>query len=263
MELFDTHAHYDDGRFDGDRDALIRSLPYEGVKLVVNPACELKSSRAAVGFSEKYPHFYAAVGFHPSDIEGADDAAFAEIETLARRPKVVAIGEIGLDYYWDKEHKEAQKAVFRRQMALAQKLGLPVIVHDREAHGDCLEIVDEFPEVRGVFHCFSGSAEFARDLLRRGWYVSFTGSATFKTAHKLREAVRAVPDDRIMIETDSPYLAPEPVRGRRNSSLYLHYICERLAAERGTSPEEFAALCYRNGCRFFGIEGKAGDGLGV
>lgn len=254
MRLFDTHAHYDDSRFSSDRDALIRSLRYEGVELVVNPACDLESSRAAVGFSEKYPHFYAAVGFHPSDIDGATDDAFAEIETLASRKKVVAIGEIGLDCYWQKDNKDAQKAVFRRQMALAEKLGLPVIVHDREAHGDCLEIVDEFPSVRGVFHCFSGSAEFARDLVRRGWYISFTGSATFKTAHKLREAVVAVPDDRIMIETDSPYLAPEPVRGRRNSSLYLHHICERLAEERCVSAEAFAEQTFRNGLRFFGID---------
>lgn len=254
MRLFDTHAHYDDSRFSSDRDALIRSLRYEGVELVVNPACELESSRAAVGFSEKYPHFYAAVGVHPSNIDEVDEAGFAEIEALAHAPKVVAIGEIGLDYYWQKDNKDAQKVVFRRQMALAEKLGLPVIVHDREAHGDCLEIVDEFPNVRGVFHCFSGSAEFAKDLVRRGWYISFTGSATFKTAHKLREAVVAVPDDRIMIETDSPYLAPEPVRGRRNSSLYLHHICERLAEERCVGAEAFAEQTFRNGLRFFGID---------
>ncbi len=254
MRLFDTHAHYDDGRFDGDRDALIRSLRYEGVALVVNPACELVSSRAAVEFSEKYPHFYAAVGFHPSDADTFDSAALAEIESLASHKKVVAIGEIGLDYYWRKDNRDTQKTVFRRQMALAEKLGIPVIVHDREAHGDCLEIVDEFPNVRGVFHCFSGSAEFAKDLVRRGWYVSFTGSATFKTAHKLREAVVAVPNDRIMIETDSPYLAPEPVRGRRNSSLYLHHICERLAEERGVRAETFAEQTFANGLRFFGID---------
>ncbi len=255
MTLFDTHAHYDDARFDSDRDALIRSLPYEGVALVVNPGCNLKSSRAAVGFARTYPHFYAAVGVHPSDIKETDDDAFEEIARLARsEEKVVAIGEIGLDYYWDKDNKEEQKAFFRLQMALARELGLPVIVHDREAHGDALEIVDEFPDVKGVFHCFSGSAEYARELVRRGWYVSFTGSATFKNAHKLREAVIAVPDDRIMIETDSPYMAPEPVRGRRNSSLYLHHICRRLAEERCVGEEAFARQTFENGKRFFGIE---------
>lgn len=255
MKLFDTHAHYNDGRFDSDRDALCRSLVYEGVELVVNPGCDLESSRAAVGYAAKYPHFYAAVGVHPSDIAGVSEADYAEIERLARTAgKVVAIGEIGLDYYWHKDNKEEQKAFFRRQMALARELNLPVIVHDREAHGDCIEVVDEFPEVHGVFHCFSGSAEYARELVRRGWYVSFTGSATFKNAHKLREAVIAVPDDRIMIETDAPYMAPEPVRGRRNSSLYLHHICERLAEERCVDAEEFARQTFENGKRFFGIE---------
>lgn len=255
MTLFDTHAHYDDARFDFDRDALIRSLPYEGVGLVVNPGCNLESSRAAVAFARTYPHFYAAVGVHPSDIKETDDAAFEEIASLAQSEKeVVAIGEIGLDYYWDRDNKEEQKAFFRRQMALARELGLPVIVHDREAHGDALEIVDEFPDVKGVFHCFSGSAEYARELVRRGWYISFTGSATFKNAHKLREAVVAVPDDRIMIETDSPYMSPEPVRGRRNSSLYLHHICRRLAEERCVDEEVFARQTFENGKRFFGIE---------
>ena len=253
--LFDTHAHYNDSRFDSDRDALIRSLRYENVGLVVNPGCDLESSLAAVEYARTYPHFYAAVGVHPSDIDKVDDAAFEKIADLARtEKKVVAIGEIGLDYYWHKDNKEEQKAFFRRQMALARELDLPVIVHDREAHGDCLDIVDEFPQVKGVFHCFSGSAEYAKELVRRGWYISFTGSATFKNAHKLREAVIVVPDDRIMIETDSPYMAPEPVRGRRNSSLYLTHICRRLAEERCISYEEFERQTTENGKRFFGIE---------
>ena len=252
--LFDTHAHYDSRKFDADRDAVLSGLPDRGVGLVVNPGCDLPSSRKAVELARRYPFVYAAVGVHPEDCAGWEDAQLAQLRALAAQPKVVAIGEIGLDYYWkENPPKELQKEVFRRQLELAAELGLPAIVHDREAHGDCMDLVREYPEVTGVFHCFSGSAEMARELVGRGWMISFTGVLTYPNARKAVEAAQAVPLEKIMIETDSPYMAPVPCRGQRCDSGLVVHICQRLAEIKGVSPEECARITMENGRRFFRI----------
>lgn len=251
---FDTHAHYDAEQFDADRDQVLSALPAAGVVLAVDPGCDLPSSRAALALAERYPFLYAAVGYHPENCAPYREEDLDQIRDMARHPKCVAIGEIGLDYYWAENPPRAlQQRVFRDQLALAAELALPVIVHDREAHGDSLEIVREFPEVRGVFHCFSGSAEMAKELVGLGWMISFTGVLTYKNARKALEAAAAVPLDRLMIETDSPYMAPVPCRGQRNDSRNLVYICEKLAELKGVSPGECARITLENGKRFFHI----------
>ena len=253
--LFDTHAHYDSRQFDADRDQVLSALPGQGVGLVVNPGCDLDSSRRAIGIAERYPFIYAAAGVHPEDCAGWQDTDVDELRSLAAHPKVVAIGEIGLDYYWkENPPREFQQRVFRAQLALARELDLPVIVHDREAHGDCLSIIREFPQVRGVFHCFSGSAEMAKELVGLGWMISFTGALTYKNARKAVEAAQAVPLDRIMIETDSPYMAPVPCRGERCHSGLARHTCERLAELRGISPEECARITFENGTEFYQLQ---------
>lgn len=254
--LFDTHAHYDDGRFDSDRDELLRSLPENGVGLALVPGCDLISSRSAVKLAEQYPHIYAAVGLHPENLEGLTLADLSAIEEMSKEPKVKAIGEIGLDYYWEKDpdKRAIQQQFFRAQLELAKRLNLPVIVHDRDAHQDSLNIVKEFPGIRGVFHCYSGSVDMARELVKLGWYISFTGVITFKNARRALEVIAELPMDRIMIETDSPYMAPEPYRGRRNSSLYVHRMAEQIAEVKHMTFEEVADLTTENGKCLFGIE---------
>ena len=253
--LFDTHAHYDSRQFDADRDQVLSALPGQGVGLVVNPGCDLDSSRRAIGIAERYPFVYAAVGVHPEDCAGWQDTDVDELRSLAAHPKVVAVGEIGLDYYWkENPPREFQQRVFRAQLALARELDLPVIVHDREAHRDCLSIIREFPQVRGVFHCFSGSAEMAKELVGLGWMISFTGALTYKNARKAVEAAQAVPLDRIMIETDSPYMAPVPCRGERCHSGLARHTCQRLAELRGISLEECARITFENGTEFYQLQ---------
>ena len=250
--LFDTHAHYDATQFDADRDEVLSTLQPRGVGLVVNPGCDLKSSRKAIELAGQYPFIYAGVGVHPEECACWQDSDVDKLRTLAGQPKVVAIGEIGLDYYWpENPPRPLQQRVFRAQMALAGELELPVIVHDREAHGDSMAIVREFPQVRGVFHCFSGSAEMARELVKLGWMISFTGVLTYKNARKAVEAAQAVPMDRLMIETDSPYMAPVPHRGKRNDSGYVIHTCRRLAEIKGITEEECAKITWENGRRFF------------
>ena len=252
--LFDTHAHYDAEQFDPDREAVLASLPASGVTLVVNPGCDLPSSQKAVELAARFPHVYAAVGIHPENCAGYTPADLEPLRQLARAPRVVAIGEIGLDYYWpENPPRELQRQVFRDQLALAEELRLPVIVHDREAHGDSLAIVREFPRVRGVFHCYSGSPEMAEELVKLGWMISFTGVLTYKNARKAVEAAAALPMDRLMIETDSPYMAPVPNRGRRNDSRNVAFICQKLAEVKGVSPEECQRITWENGKRFFRI----------
>ena len=252
--LFDTHAHYDDEQFDADRDALLASMPESGVGLIVDPGCDLPSSRRAIALAERFPHVYAAVGYHPENCAPYTDADLDVLRELAKHPKVVAIGEIGLDYYWEENPpREFQQTVFRRQLALAQELDLPVIVHDREAHADSLAIVREFPAVRGVFHCFSGSVEMARELWKLGWYVGFDGPVTYKNARKTVEVALEAPPDRILLETDSPYMAPVPVRGTRNDSRNVRYIAEKIAQLRGTETDALIALTAGNGKRLFNI----------
>ena len=252
MPIFDTHAHYDSNGFAADRDEILSALPAAGVGLVVDPGCELESSRAALALAKRYPFVYAAVGIHPSDCAGTGEAEFAALRKLCGHEKVVAVGEIGLDYYWkDNPSKEFQQTVFRRQIELAIELDLPVIVHDREAHGDSLAIVLDYPEVRGVFHCFSGSPEMAEELLKRGWFLGFDGPITYKNAQKAPEVAAVTPLDRIVVETDSPYLTPVPFRGKRNDSRNLSYIIEKLAEWTGISPEEMARITWENGLRLF------------
>lgn len=256
---FDTHAHYDSRAFDRDREALLAGLPQAGVELVLNPGCELDSSRQAVDYARRFPHVYAAVGFHPSDIEKLDDGALEELARLAQEDKVKAIGEVGLDYYWeDYADRTVQKAGLCRQMELAQTLDLPVIFHDREAHGDSMDVVRAYPQVRGVFHCYSGGVEQAMELVERGWMISFTGALTFPNAKRPPEVAAAVPLERIMIETDSPYMIPYPrtpedKKFRRNSSLRVHQVAEKLAEIKGLPLEEVARITTENGRRFFRI----------
>lgn len=255
MELiFDTHAHYDDAQFDADREALLSAMPENGVGLILDPGCDLESSRAAIALAEQYPHIYAAVGYHPENCAPYTDADLDILRRLAQHPKVVAIGEIGLDYYWEQNPpKEFQQAVFRAQLALARELDLPVIVHDREAHADCLAIVKEFPEVRGVFHCYSGSVEMARELWKLGWYLGLDGPVTYKNARRTVEVAAEVPLERLLLETDSPYMAPVPVRGTRNDSRNIAHIAAKIAEVRGMTADEVIRIAADNGKRLFGI----------
>lgn len=253
--LFDTHAHYDSNQFKDDRMEVLAALPQAGVGLVVNPGCDLATSRTAAELSETFPHVYAAVGVHPGDCADWQDSWLSELEQLAREhQKVRAIGEIGLDYYWkDNPPRQLQKHVFHAQMDLAEQLNLPIIVHDREAHGDCLEAVQAHPNITGVYHCYSGSLEDAKVLVKLGWMISFTGTITYKNARKALEVVEWLPMDRIMIETDSPYLTPEPFRGKRNDSGHVHLVAEKIAQIKGLEPDEAARITLENGKRFFRI----------
>ena len=252
MPIFDTHAHYDDSRFDGDRDAVLAALPEAGVELVLDPGCDLPSSRAAAALAERYGHVYAAAGIHPENCAGFQDADRAALRQLRAQPKVAAIGEIGLDYYWaENPPRDFQQMVFRKQLALAEELDLPVIVHDREAHGDSLSIIREFPAVTGVFHCFSGSPEMAEELLKRGWYLGFDGPITYKNARRAPEVAAITPLERMVVETDAPYLSPVPVRGRRNDSRYLPHVIAKLAEWKGVTPEEMTRITCENGKRLF------------
>ena len=255
MRLFDTHAHYDADAFDADRMEVLSSMPGQGVELILNPGCDLKSSQTAVELAERFPFVYAAVGVHPE--ECADWNAEHDIpvlEALAQTPKVRAIGEIGLDYHWaENPPRELQQQAFHAQLELAEKLDLPVIVHDRDAHHDCLDIVRAHPNVTGVYHCYSGGVEDAKTLMKLGWMISFTGSITFKNARRALEVIDLLPLDRMMIETDSPYMSPEPFRGRRNDSGRVHLVAEAIARRKGLDPEEVARITLGNGRRFFRI----------
>ncbi|MDY3013925.1 MAG: TatD family hydrolase [Evtepia sp.] len=253
--LFDTHAHYYVQAFDEDRDQVLSSLPGEGVGYVLCPGCDLPTSQASIDLAEAYPFVYAAVGVHPEDALGLPEDWLDQVAALTRHPKVKAIGEIGLDYYWQEVPRDLQKEVFRAQLALARDLDLPVVVHDREAHGDSLAIVKEFPGVRGVFHCYSGSVEDAKTLVKLGWHLSFTGTITFKNARKAPEVIQAVPLERIMVETDAPYMAPTPFRGKRCDSRYVYRMAETIAQLKGLTREEVEQATTENGLRLFGIDG--------
>jgi TatD DNase family protein len=251
---FDTHAHYDDAAFDPDREALLAGLPHRGIELVVNPGCNLASSRKAVEYAQRFPHVYAAVGFHPSDAADFGPDELEALRELAQSPKVVAVGEVGLDYYWeDYAPREVQQQVLSAQFELARALDLPVIFHDREAHADSVAMARRYPDVRGVFHCYSGSLEDAKVLVKLGWMLSFTGSITFKNARKAPEVIQWLPLERIMIETDSPYLAPVPHRGERNDSGNVPLVAAKIAELKGLTTEEVARATLENGKRFFRI----------
>ena len=253
--LFDTHAHMDDHAFDEDRQALLEALPAQGLALVMNPGCSLASSRNVCRLVEEYPFVYGAVGSHPDVADEVNEAVIDEYRRLcAENKKIKAIGEIGLDYHYEDIPREVQKQAFRAQMALAAELDLPVIVHERDAHADGMAIVEEFPTVKGVFHCYSGSLEMAKWLIDRGWYIGFTGVLTFKNARKALEVAEHIPLERIVMETDCPYMAPEPFRGKRNHPGYLYRMAERLAQLRGLSVEEVERITMENGKRLYRIE---------
>ena len=252
--FFDTHAHYDDEHFSDDREALLAAMPGYGITWILNPGCTVESSRAAAALAERFPHIYAAAGLHPENCAGAGETELFGIRKLCERDKVVAIGEIGLDYHWeDNPPREEQQRIFRAQLELALELDLPVIVHDRDAHGDCFSIVSEYPGLRGVFHCFSGSAQFAMELLKRGWYLGFDGPVTYKNAKKVLEVLAVTPVDRILLETDAPYLPPVPHRGERNDSSFLPLTAAAVAAAKRTTVDEIAAVSMENGKRLFAI----------
>ena len=251
---FDTHAHYDDPRFDEDREALLAALPEQGVGLVVNCGSDVPSSLAARDLARRFGHVYFAAGIHPESAGEYTEEDIYKVERLCREEKAAAVGEIGLDYHdEDAAPREVQLRLLRDQLRLALDLDLPVVIHDREAHADALETVKAFPGLRGVFHCYSGSREMAEELVKLGWMFSFGGSVTFKNNRKAPEVIAALPADRIMLETDCPYLAPTPFRGRRNDSTLLPYVCEAVARFRGISPAEAEALTWENGRRFFGV----------
>lgn len=249
---FDSHAHLDDPRFDADRDEIFAALAEQGP--VMNVGCDLASSERSVALAQKYSFVYAAVGSHPDDADHVDGKLLDAYRRLCAEKKVRAIGEIGLDYHYEDVPRAQQIIAFEQQLELAEALKLPVIVHEREAHGDAMDIVMRHPDVRGVFHCFSGSKEMALWLVERGWYIGFTGVLTFKNARRAVEAAQSLPLERILIETDCPYMAPEPYRGRRNDSRFVPLVAAKLAELRGLTPEEAGEITAANAKRLYGIE---------
>ena len=248
--MIDIHAHYDDTAFDNDRDELLTSLFNNGINGIIHAGCDLESSLYSIRLAEKYDKMFAAVGFHPQEVSKFNNKDIDTIKALLSHPKVVAIGEIGLDYHWVTDNKDEQKALFRRQLELAVETDMPVIIHERDCVADCLEIVLDY-NVRGVFHAFSGSKETAQILLDRGWYISFPGTVTFKNAKHPVENAAFVPADRILTETDAPYLTAHPFRGKRNDSSYMKYTLERIAGIRGISFEETERITEENAKRLF------------
>ncbi len=255
MNVFDTHAHLNDEAFDEDRDEVIQRARRAGIRLIVNIGFDLTSSRQSIDLAERYDLIYASVGIHPHDAAGAGPGYLEELQEMARHPKVVAIGEIGLDYYRDLSPRPVQKKVFIEQMALAKKLQKPVIIHDRDAHGDMMDTLrkEKLGPAGGVMHCYSGSWEMAGELLNMGFYLSIAGPVTFPNAVKLKEVAAKVPADRLLIETDAPYLTPVPYRGRRNEPAHILYTAAEVAGARGMEKEDLARMCMENGRKLFRI----------
>lgn len=253
-KIFDTHAHYDSDSFDEDRENVIKELKENGVIGVLNCGSDLYGLRKSVELAKEFDMFYAAVGIHPENADEFNEDVVKEIKAFVKNEKVKAIGEIGLDYYWEENPpREVQKEVFRAQMKLAGELNLPVVIHDRDAHKDTLEIMKEFPNVIGVVHCFSGSVEFAKECIKLGYYIGFTGVLTFKNAKKLVDVCREIPAERMLVETDCPFMAPVPFRGKRNKSDYIEYIIDKMSEIRGISGEEMNEILLNNKKRLFKI----------
>lgn len=262
--IFDSHAHYDDERFEGGEIALLNRLhDEENVCLVLNAAAGLSSVESSKKLAEELDFVYFSSGIHPENahIDTENENWLEIVKKAASHPKCKAIGEIGLDYYYGKETEDIQKEVFKKQLQLAKELSLPVIIHDREAHGDCLDIISQYPDVKGVFHSYSGSSEMAKELLKKGWYISFNGIITFKNARKTVEVAECIKEleggkylDKILVETDCPYLAPVPERGHTNHSGNIKYTAAKLAEILEMECDELCELTYKNACRFYGIE---------
>lgn len=267
MKYFDSHAHYFDPwleEYDGGADALLEKLFADNVSGIVNVATNAENLRECIAQAEKYENMYVAAGIHPEDCLNIEDidVALSEIESyisdaeVRRKNKIVAIGEIGFDHHVDgfnEDMKQKQRYTFEAQMKMAERYGLPVVIHDREAHGDCFDMVLRYPSVNGIFHSYSGSAEMARELVRRGWYISFSGVVTFKNAMRVREVLASVPHDRLLIETDAPYLSPHPLRGKMNHSGNLMYTCATVAETLGITESDAALLTEQNARKIFGI----------
>lgn len=252
--IFDSHAHYDDEQFDEDREKLLLELKESGVTGILNMSSDYKSIETTRILTETYPFIYGACGIHPENADEYNESVRSEMINLLKTEKFRAVGEIGLDYYWESNPpKEIQKKVFRDQMEIAKTLGMPVVLHDRDAHGDILQIVREFPSVTGIFHSFSGSVDMAREVVSLGYYLGISGVATFKNARKLPEVIAEIPLDRLLIETDAPYMAPVPYRGKRNRSDYLIYVAEKIAEIKGKNVEEILEATADNARRLLGI----------
>lgn len=244
MKLIDSHAHLDNDQFDEDRAEVLERIS-EQLEFAVNIGYDIQSSRKSVEYAHKYDFIYAVVGVHPIDIEGYSDVVEKELEELAKDPKVLAIGEIGLDYHWMTQPKEVQQNFFRKQMELARRVGKPVVIHSRDAMEDTLKILNEFPDVGGIFHCYPGSVESAKEVLDR-YYLGIGGVLTFKNAKSLVKVVENIPLDKLILETDCPYMAPTPNRGKRNEPVYVQYVAEKIAQLKGITFEEVARATNEN-----------------
>lgn len=252
--IFDVHAHYDDEKFNEDREELLGSLPSMGVRAVVNASVDIATAKKAIGFSEKYPFMYAAVGIHPENLDGLEENYLSILADLyENNKKVVAIGEIGLDYYWDIP-KEPQLKVFEDQLKLALELDAPVVIHDREAHGDTMRILKKYTPKKVLLHCYSGSREMLKEVMRMGAFISLGGVVTFKNARVPVEVAEAVPVDRLLLETDCPYLSPVPFRGKRNSSEKIAYTAEKIAEIKGMDTQNLIDITCKNAFEFFDID---------
>ena len=254
--IFDTHAHYDDEAFNEDREKLIDEISRSEIRKIVNVGANLATSKNSVDLSEKYDFFYAAVGVHPDDAAEVNDEGIERLRELAKGKKVVAVGEIGLDYYWNKENSDLQKTAFKRQIELARELSLPIIVHSRDAAADTMDILHETDagKLGGVIHCFSYSPEIALESVKMGFYIGIGGVVTFKNAKKIKESVEAIPLEKIVLETDCPYLAPDPFRGKRNSSLYLEYVVKEIARLKGIDENTVMEQTFKNALNMYNIE---------
>lgn len=253
--IFETHAHYDDERFDKDRDDIISSLPFKGINRVINVGASIESTRTTLELAKRYDFVYSAVGVHPSEIDGLNDETFEWLRGVAGEEKTVAIGEIGLDYYWEKDEqiRERQREWFKRQMQLARECKLPVIIHSRDAAEDTIQVMKDInaEEIPGVIHCYSYSKEMAREFVKMGYYIGVGGVVTFKNSKKLKETVEDISLERILLETDCPYMAPEPYRGKRNYSGYIPYVVAEIARIKNISEEEVIEKTYENAMRLF------------
>lgn len=256
--IFDTHAHYEDSRFDKDREQLLASMDGHGITAIVNVASTVETTKKSIALAKTYDFMYASVGIHPSEIRDIEEGDMEWLYEQTKEPKVVAVGEIGLDYYWEKEEavQKQQRYWFEKQLLLAKESGLPVIIHSRDAAQDTLELMKQAHEMHipGVIHCFSYSAQIAQEYVRMGYYIGIGGVVTFKNAKKLKEAVASIPLEQIVLETDCPYMAPEPYRGKRNSSLYLPYVVKQVAQLKGVSEQEVVQATNRNARRLYRID---------